>query len=192
MNRLTFALLFAAALATGTTFDARAQKADAKKDLKDPVVVLDDVKSKVPENWVREKPANLLRSYQFRVPKAKEDAADAEVAILPDVRGTPEDNVKRWKKMFEPPDGKTIDEVSKIEKLKVGKAAVTVLDIQGTYLYKERPQAPDSTAIPKPNYRMVAVIFETKEGSHFIRLIGPEKTVAQHKKGFDEWLKAFK
>lgn len=190
MIRLVYVPLFAAVL-LGFTQLAGAQKADAKKDLKDPVVVLDEVKSKAPQSWVREKPANLLRAYQFRVPKVKEDAADAELSIQ-DARGSIEENIKRRKAEFTPPEGKKIDDVFKVEKLKIGKANATVMDVSGTYLYKERPQAPDSSAVPKPDYRMIAVVFDTKDGSYFIRLIGPEKTVAHHQKGFEEWLKAFK
>jgi hypothetical protein len=192
MNRLVYATLLAVALLGFAALElAYAQKTDAKKDLKDPVVVLEDVKSKAPESWVREKPSNLLRKYQFRLPKVKDDSADAELSIQ-DTLGTIETNIKRRKAEFMPPEGKNIDDIFKVEKLKIGKATATVMDVQGIYLFKERPQAPDSTAVQKPDYRMIAVILDTKEGSSFIRLVGPEKTVAHHKKGFDEWLKAFK
>jgi hypothetical protein len=44
----------------------------------------------------------------------------------------------------------------------------------------------------RPNYRTVKVILETKKGPYFISLLGPAGTVAQYKKGFDDWLKALK
>ena len=39
---------------------------------------------------------------------------------------------------------------------------------------------------------MIGVIFESPGGPYFMTLIGPARTVEQHKKGFDEWLKNFK
>jgi hypothetical protein len=163
-----------------------------KVDLKSNKVQLDSVEATAPADWKREKPANRLRSYQFRLPRAKDDPADAELAILPNVLGSAEDNIKRWKEMFEPPNGKKMEEASHVDKFKVGKSKVTALDIHGTYMEKDRPFAPKSSAKPRPGYRMLAVIFETDEGSHFIRVVGPARTVELHKKGFDEWLRAFK
>lgn len=166
---------------------------DAKKDdLKSMLVVIDGLKSEAPKDWKREKPANLLRSHQFRLPKVDDDKEDADLGILPDVGGKEEDNIARWKKMFLPPDGKQIDDVSRVDKMKVGKVSIVYLDVQGVYLHKNRPLDPDFKAVKKPNFRMFAVLFETKENSHLIRVIGPAKTMDHHKKAFDDWLKAFK
>jgi hypothetical protein len=107
-------------------------------------------------------------------------------------RGTPEQKVKGWKEWFEPEGGKTIDEVSKVESFTIGAAKVTYLDVHGTYLNLPRPLAPKSEAKPLPHYRMLAVYLETPGDKIFIRLIGPEKTVAQRKAAFDTWLKALK
>src|SRR5690242_4465171 len=77
------------------------------------VVTLDGLKSKAPADWQREKSSNRFRVYQFRVPKAEGDKADAQLVVFhfgAGSGGSPADNVKRWKEMFEPPDGKTIDE----------------------------------------------------------------------------------
>src|SRR5262245_26534023 len=104
-------------------------------------VTLDSVKATAPAEWKREKPANRLRSYQFRLPRAKDDLADAELAILPNVSGPIEKNLARWKDMFEPPADKKIDDVSRVETFKVGKSKVTYLEVAGTYLEKDRPLA---------------------------------------------------
>jgi hypothetical protein len=163
-----------------------------KDDPKGRMVVIDGLKSLTPADWLKEKPANRLRSHQFRLQKAKGDKDDAELAVSPAQRGTPAQNLKRWQDMFEPPAGKTIEEASRVENFKIGAVKVAYLDVHGTYLKLSRPLAPKNTAVPLPNYRMLAVFFETPEGSHFIRMIGPAATVEQHKKGFDGWLKAFK
>ncbi len=163
-----------------------------KATAKGTVVSLDEVKSLTPADWKREKPANRLRAHQFRLARAKGDTTDAELAILSDLTGTPEQNVNRWKDMFVPPDGKTLDDVSRVDRLKVGSVRVTYLDVHGTYLSTDRPFAPKSTAKPLPGYRMLAVMFQTPDGSHLIRLLGPAPTVAMHKQAFDAWVKNFK
>src|SRR5262249_17000800 len=117
---------------------------------------------------------------------------DAVLAILPDLTGTPEANVQRWKEMFAPPEGKTLDDAARVDHLKVGPARLTYLDVQGTYLYTDRPFAPKNTAKPLPGYRMLAVMFQTPDGPSLIRLVGPTSTVAAHKPAFDAWLKKFK
>lgn len=183
-------------MAVSFTWVVLAGSADAqdkkKDDLKSMTVEIDGLKADTPKDWKREKPANLLRSYQFRLPKADGDKEDADLGILPDVPGKDEDNIARWKKMFLPVDGKSIDDTSKVEKLKVGAVKLTYLDVQGTYLKKQRPLDPDFKAMKMPNYRMFAVLFETKENTHLIRVIGPAKTLEQNKKAFDDWLKSFK
>ncbi len=82
--------------------------------------------------------------------------------------------------------------MTKVEKFKVGDVPVVSVDIQGTYLYKFPPFAPNAKTIPKENYRFLRAIFETTNGPYYIRLTGPARTVAANKKGFDEWLKGFK
>lgn len=180
-------------LLTWVALAGSATAQDKKKDdLKSMTVDIDGLKSEAPKTWTREKPYNLLRSYQFRLPKADGDKEDADLGILPDVTGKDEDNIVRYKKMFLPPDGKTIEDVSKLDKMKVGDVKITYLDVQGTYLKKMRPLDPDFKAVKMPGYRMFSILFETKENTHLIRVIGPAKTLEQHKKAFDDWLKGFK
>jgi hypothetical protein len=193
MRHLAWPLLFAGPALIWSAGGAVAQKnKNPNDDLKSNLVVLESLKSMAPAEWKKEKRANLLRVCQFRLPKVKDDKLDGEVVILDNVRGKADENIKRWQKWFVPPDGKTIDDVSKIEKLKVAKKDAHYLDVAGTYLYKERPNLPDSAAVPRPGHRMLAVYLDTGDNTYFIRMIGPADTVAQYKKGFDDWLKAFK
>jgi hypothetical protein len=167
-------------------------------DDKGTVVELDGLKSKAPADWKPQEiseQARRFRAYQFLIPKADGDAHDAELVVFyfgQGSGGSAADNVKRWKGMFQPPEGKTIDDVSKVEKMKVSDVDVTLLDVHGTYLYKAQPFNPDAKVDKRPHYRMLGVIFESKNGPYFMRLTGPAKTVDKHKKEFDHWLKAFK
>src|SRR5262245_16387508 len=74
---------------------------DKKADDKEVEVELDGLKSKAPAAWLKQKPANRLRSYQFKAPKVQDDKEDAEVAVSPEQRGKPEEAVGRWKELFE-------------------------------------------------------------------------------------------
>lgn len=152
----------------------------------DKSVALDGLSSKVPAGWKEGEASSQFRFKQFTLPKAAGDKADAELIIFyfgEGGGGGVEANLTRWKGMFE--NGK-----DKVETFKVGNVKVTYLDIAGTYLFKPFPMAPK--AEPRPEHRMLAVVFESPKGPYFIRLVGGEKTIAEHKKGFDEWLKNFK
>jgi hypothetical protein len=94
--------------------------------------------------------------------------------------------------MLLPPDGKAIDDVAKVDKMKVAGHDVTYLDVQGTYLHKDQPFNPNAAVEKRPDYRMLAVVYEAPKGPYYIRVVGPAKTVESHKKAFDNWLKNFK
>jgi hypothetical protein len=166
----------------------------AVADDKGTPVTLGGMKSTAPVAWKPEK-AGQMRAYQFALPKAEGDKEDAEVVIFyfgPGGGGSVADNMKRWKGMFVPPSGKSIDEVAKVSDTKAGAAELSVLDVEGTYKFKARPFDPNAKEELKPDFRMLGVVFQCKDGPYFIRFVGPAKTVAKHKQGFDEWLKAFK
>jgi hypothetical protein len=160
-------------------------------DTKGTVVKLDKLSSTTPAEWKSEKPANRLRSHQFRLPGAK-DAKDAEIFIFPDLTKTVDENFARYKELVLPPEGKTVDDITKVVKFEVGKAKVAVLDMEGTWLYKERPFDPKSKQEMRPNSRVVSVIVTTDDGNYLIRLSGPAPTVAAHFDGFMKWIKGFK
>jgi hypothetical protein len=158
-------------------------------------VTLDGLKSKAPASWKRGKVSNKLRVAQFQLPKARDELGDAELVIFffgPGSGGGTDENIKRWQGMFDPPKGKTIEEASKVEKLKVGKVPVAVVDVQGTYKERFPPNDPNAKITRKENYRLIGVVFESENGPYFIRVTGPAATVEHHKKDFDSWLKNFK
>jgi hypothetical protein len=160
--------------------------AEEKKD-NGTAVRLDGLTSVTPASWKEEKPSGKLRYKQFRLPRTGDDKEDAEVVIFKDVGGSLADNLPRWKAQFAPPKGKKIDDVTRIEKMKAGDVPFTWVEIHGTY-----KGSPFQQMKPKPDYRMVRIFFESKNGPHFISLIGPEKTVEAHKKGYLDWVKGFK
>ncbi|HEV8062125.1 MAG TPA: hypothetical protein VGP68_19765, partial [Gemmataceae bacterium] len=158
------------------------------------MVTLDGLHSKAPADWVEETPSSQMRVNQFKLPGANgKDSADLGIYYFGGGQGGSADaNVKRWRDMFTTADGKKKDEMGKVDTMKIGDVKVTYLDIQGTYLSKVPPFSPNAKTVAKPDHRMLAVVFEGKDGPYFIRVVGPSQTVEHHKKGFDEWLKNFK
>jgi len=82
----------------------------------------DGLKATTPAAWKKEEPSNNFRWMQFRIPKGKDDKEDAELAISKGLGGGAKPNVERWKKSFTPPAGKTVEESSKVEEIKIGGA----------------------------------------------------------------------
>jgi hypothetical protein len=160
-------------------------------DDKGTVIAFDDLKSTLPANWKASTEKKPLRWMTFVVPRAQGDDADADLALFMGLAGTKKDNLARWQGQFDPPEGKKISDTTKVEDIKVAGCDVMYVDIQGTY-FDGPPMLPKARKKRLPNYRMLAVQFEGPDNKYHIKLIGPAKTVAEHKKGFDEWVKGFK
>jgi len=170
-------LLLLAAVAAGTPVELGALKADA------------------PAAWKELPAGNPMRLKQFSIPgPGKEGEAELVVFFFGQGQGgDTQANIDRWKKQFTPPEGKTLDQVSKVSNLKVGAkdAKATMVDVTGTYMFKARPMDP-GPGEPRPNSRMLAVVFQTAQGNYFLKLTGPHKTVEGAKKPFEGWIKSFK
>ncbi len=151
-------------------------------------MTLGNLKSAAPASWKPQEPANKFRAYQFAV-------GDAELVIFyfgEGGGGSAKDNIKRWQGQFLPPEGKSADEASQVEKFKVGPAELTYLDIRGTFLSKNPPFDPNAKTVRKDNYRRLGVYFACQGGPYFITLTGPAATIQANKQAFDGWLKNFK
>jgi hypothetical protein len=157
------------------------------QESKGTVVTLGGLSSRAPADW---KPlqATQFRHAEFTLPGADGDRSNAELIVFyfgPGGGGGAEANVARWKGMFQDADAKT-------EQLTVSGSKVTYLDLTGTYLSRTRPFDTQETPQARPGFRMIAIVFETPSGPYYIRLVGPQQTVARHKKAFDNWLRSFK
>jgi len=155
-------------------------------------VKVNDQSAVPPADWKSEKPSNRLRSHQFKLPSGVKDVADAELAIYPQSSPDPKRNHPRWLATFIPPDGKTIEEASKVTTAEQPGAKLTTLVVTGTWKYKERPQDPRSKEELRAEWRVIWVIVAGKEEAAHVRLAGPVAVVERHKKALDAWLKALK
>ena len=151
------------------------------------------MKSTAPKSWKEEPPANSMRLTQFKIPKVEGDAEDAELAIFyfKGGSGGVEANLERQVKKFKPAEGE--EKVSaKTEKIKVGTIDATFQDVQGTFLSKFPPFAPNAKITEKAKYRQLYVIFTTDKGDFYMTLLGPAKTIEKNSKDFKEFLANFK
>lgn len=149
-------------------------------------IKLNKLSAPAPAGWVSEKPKYTLRSYQFQLPGEKGGAA-GEFIVMPESDPKAEKVFPRWKAQFV-----TTDSAPKESKLALKDATVDLLDVTGTWKYKERPFDPKSKEEERVDYRVVwAVIGEKDEATH-VRLSGPKETVAKHYPAFEAWLKALK
>jgi hypothetical protein len=155
------------------------------------VVKVNRLSAAAPAGWKAEKPANRLRSFQFKLPGAGGHPV-AELTVMPESSPDAEKNFPRWKAQFVPPEGKTLEEVSKTSKLELTGATANILDVSGTWRYRERPFDPKSKEELKENYRVVWVIVADKDEATHIRLAGPKPTVDRHYAEFEAWLRSLK
>src|SRR5262245_52023219 len=83
---------------------------------------IDGLKSRVPEAWKEKPVTGSMRTHHFIVPKAAGDEHDAELIVFffgKGGGGGVKANVDRWKGLMAPPEGKAIDDVTKVDEIKV-------------------------------------------------------------------------
>ncbi len=156
-------------------------------------VAVGPLKNTAPAAWKSEKAANLLRSHQFKLPAKDPTLPAAEVVVYPEASPKFDAKFDEWKATIIPPDGKTIDDVAKVTKEDLpGKAVAHRLDVSGTWKYRERPKDPKSKEELRSGTRVVWLVVTHTDGATHVRLSGPSEVVAEHVKGFDEWVKGLK
>jgi hypothetical protein len=174
--------------AAGLLFAVTAVAADPE-----PVVVkFGKLSAEVPKDWKSEKPDNRLRSHQFRLVSSEGGMADAELTVMPESNPDPEKSFPRWKASFAPPEGKTLDDVAKVSRFEVNGATVHLLDVSGTWKYRERPFDPKSKEELRPDYRAVWAVVVTGDEATHLRLSGPRGVVEKHYPAFETWLKSLR
>ena len=121
-----------------------------------------------PENWIASTPTSKMRKAQYTVKGS--DNQNAEVAFFHFGQGGSggvKANVDRWMQQFETAKDQNIKNTI------IGDIAVTYAQAHGTFL-SGRAFGPKT---PKPNYALLAAIIQGKNGSIFIKMTGPKKTV---------------
>jgi hypothetical protein len=153
-------------------------------------VELGGLKSRAPASWVEERPNNARFYKEYRIEPVNDDKSNTRVTIEflgKGRRDIPSGSIKRWKGMFLPAEGKTVQEAARVQRLTVNGAPVTYLDIRGDY-----KGIPGDDTTPQQNFRLLGVYLDTPQGWYQLRLFGPADTVEFHRTEFEDWAKAFK
>lgn len=142
---------------------------------------LDELKVSVPVEWEKGHPRSTMRLAEFTLPGP---GGDAELVVyrFEGGAGDVEANIERWKGQFEPPEGKSMDELTKVEKRTHAELEITVMDVSGRYVAAVRPGA--AAQHDEADYRMLTAIVEGSGDPFFFKAVGPKKTL-------DVWAEAY-
>lgn len=144
----------------------------------------------VPTGWVEEERSSSMRVAQYKLPRAEGDTEDASLVLYyfgKGQGGSAAANVERWASQMQQADGakaKITEESFTTNGLKV-----TTVDGTGTYVAETAPGSGEF--LNKPRYRLRAAVIETPNGSYYVKLVGPEKTVTHWNESFVTYLKSF-
>ena len=150
-----------------------------------------ELKFTVPTGWVEETRTSSMRVAQYKLPKVETDAEDASLVLYyfgPGQGGSTTANIDRWISQMKQADGSAA-KGAKDEHLVANGLKVTSVDVSGTYVAETAPGS--GTFHNKPDYRLRAAVIETPNGSYFVKLVGPEKTVTQWNDSFVTYIKSF-
>jgi hypothetical protein len=146
------------------------------------------LKFTVPPGWVEEERTSSMRVAQYRLPKVAPDTEDASLVLYyfgHGQGGSTAANVERWVSKMKQAEGSS----PKQESLEVKGLKVTTVDVAGTYVAETAPGS--GTFHNKPGYRLRAAVVETPNGSYYVKLVGPEKTVTHWNESFLSYIKSF-
>jgi hypothetical protein len=141
-----------------------------------------------PPAWASRPSASTMRIAEFVVPKAAGDSEDAEVIVyfFGGSGGTVDANIDRWIGQMQQPDGSASKDKARRDALTINGLKVTTVDLAGTYVAEVRPGA--TGRYNKPGFRLRAAVVEAKRGPYYIKMVGPEKTMAAADADFKKFL----
>jgi hypothetical protein len=133
-----------------------------------------------PASWQKVQPKSAMRKAQLNVPPTAGDTEPAElvVFVFPGGAGTVDQNVERWRQQFRDASGQAPQVARSAAKGK--DVDVTRVEVAGTYT------DPFAGRGAQPNYHLLGAIVELPNASYFLKMVGPEKTVAAAKADFDK------
>jgi hypothetical protein len=150
------------------------------------------LKFTVPKGWVEEERSSSMRVAQYKLPRVDPDTEDASLVLYyfgQNQGGSTAANIERWVGQMKQPDGSSSKAATSGTHLEINGLKVTTVDISGTYVAETAPGS--GTFHNKPGYRLLAAVVETPNGSYYVKLVGPEKTVAQWNESFMSYLRSF-
>ena len=154
--------------------------------------IASELRYKVPEGWIVEKPTSDMRVAQYKLPKTGGDSEDGLLIVYyfgQGQGGPAQANIDRWIGQMQQPDGSSSKDKAKTGTLTVNGLSVNTVDVKGNY---SGGMSPDSAPVAKQAiYRLRAAVIETPKGSYFVKLTGPEKTVGHWDQAYTDYIKSF-
>lgn len=150
-----------------------------------------ELKFKVPAGWVGEERTSRMRVAQYKLPKAAGDTEDASLVLYyfgQGQGGSAAANVERWISQMKQAEGNATND-AKQESFETNGLKVTTVDVSGTYVAETAPGS--GSFYNTPAYRLRAAVVETPNGSYYVKLVGPDKTVTQWNDSFLAYIKSF-
>ena len=144
-----------------------------------------------PPGWKSSNPTSSMRVAEFTLPRAAGDTDDAQLVVyfFGGSGGGVDANIQRWIAQMQQPDGKASGAAATRETRKVHGLTVTLVDVSGTYVAEVSPGAAEHHN--QLHYRLRAGVVETTKGPYFIKLVGPEKTIAKWDAAFNQFVGSF-
>lgn len=149
------------------------------------------LKFSAPTGWVEEKPSSAMRVAQYKLPKVADDGEDASAILYffgQGQGGGTAANIERWVNQMQQSDGSASKDKAKEETLTINGLKITSVDVTGTYTAEMAPGS--GTFHNNPNYRLRAAVIETPKGSYYLKVVGPDKTMAKWDSSVSEFLKS--
>ena len=151
------------------------------------------IKFDSPAGWVSKTPSSSMRVADWTLPKADGDKDDATVTLyyFGTTGGTVQANIDRWISQMAQPDGKPTKDLAKTATLTSASGLkISTFDVTGTYVAEKTPGSAER--YNEPNYRLRTAVIETAGGAHYVKFVGPAKTVARWSQSFETFLKSLK
>ena len=151
------------------------------------------LKFDAPPDWVPKAPSSSMRVAEWSLPKTAGDAEDAILTLYffgASQGGNVQANLDRWIGQMAQPDGRQSKDVAKTSSLTSHGLKVTLVDVPGTYVAEVTPGSTEH--FNKPGFRQCAAVVETPGGPYFVKLTGPEKTVAKWQDSYTAFLKSLR
>ncbi|MGQ0634976.1 MAG: hypothetical protein ACT4QC_10220 [Planctomycetaceae bacterium] len=140
-----------------------------------------ELKLLAPAKWKENPEVRQPRVAEFQAPAAEGDSEAAVVVVFyfgPQGAGGVRENIGRWVDQFE--------REGRAAKFSVGEAPqgkYTLVDLTGTYNKSIGPPIQRKTK-SMPGWRVINVLLETNSGPYYLKIDGPEKTVAATEASF--------
>ena len=170
--RVAATLVFAVTLVAVTTIAAAALKFDA------------------PAGWISRTPSSAMRVAEFTLPHVPADAEDATVTVFffgSNMGRNVQTNLDRWIGQLEQPDGSSSKDRATSASFTANGLTITTLDVGGTYVAEVTPGSAER--FNKPGFRQIAAVVDTPGGPYFVKLLGPQATVAKWAESYVGFLK---